>query len=1317
MKVLSRLFTLLILCALFVLPGVCFAQATVDVNFDLKHVVGQVDSFDREKFIVLHAAASENDYNDQLDKLEILMTNYDTYFGRETGRMRFLASRTDEDPLRSGFATESSIVANGNSLNQNYGRNTGKHRFEKGRVITAAQTTPFYPNGFTPVNPQDPADEQWFFSSTDSATEPFGSATGQYMGQFVRHGYGTGGVTGPPRPSFVEVMNEPVWPLVDVNLYGGGTLDDIFKMHLTIADSIRAYSPESLVGGYCTAFPDFEKPGLSPGNSGMFGQWEERWKRFVDEAGPKMDFYALHFYDFPSIRGGLEQNRKGANMEATLDMLEHYNTLQYGKVKPLVISEYGSQLNDFYQERWSPARDWYIIKAFNAMMMQFMERPDVIQKTVPFTLAKADFFFGGLGPELPYPWRMLRRANEPDSYTGDWVFTEVVKFYELWANVHGTRVETRSSDPDLLVDAYVAEEDNKAYLIIHNIDEDQISVDLASFGLSGIALNSVRERYLFLDEGTNRPRLTNRTLSAIPEVVTIAEEGTIILEIDLASPLAIDETAREEKIYATTYKQAISSNQPVSFTIPGLVVGPHGEAVLRLGVGRPLSASRQPVVTINGNPLTVSDDYRGDDQRDRDVFFGVLEVAVANDLLQNGDNTVSVTFPDAGGFVSSVALQKFDFSRPVIRTVAEDRDRSITFANREAFIPDGTTLPVFSEGASFTAQIAYATGVLDSIEEDLHYVAMQIRQVDENFNVINTSAFEAVVNEDSPNAAEVAIEYTLPITFNDGSAIPITAELPTGHKMLLLIFMSVNNDSGFADANSEIIINPKPDRQRKLTFTNRADFIPVDSLLPQFTPGQNFRADLQYSTGIANGVEEDLQYVAMQVRQVNENFDIVNSSTFQEVVNGDAANLGEVTIDYTLPVTFDDGTDIPLTADLPDGHKLLLLIFMSVDEGASFADANTEIVISRLADRARSIAWTNKEDFIPTDSIRPQFLPGETYPISISYSTGIVNEVEEDLNYVALNIRQVDENGALVAESFSEFIANNDDNNSGQLSVNYQIPTIFNEGSTIPTSLDLPEGHELLLLVLMSVDGDTGFADDNTVINLTGTSNTGDRERAISWRNKNDYRPGAEAPPTFAPGQTFSMRLTYSTAKVGETEEDLQYVAMMLRQVDAQFNIVKTSQFMPVVNTESANFDDLTFDYTLPTAFDDGSAIPESVDLPEGHQLLLLVFMSVNNDTGFADDNTSIVLDGSVSNSEVIDREILNLFPNPTVEALTLATTGELKNIRVEVLNLLGSSLFYRQFDHLPATVTIPMDVLPTGNYFLRISNNDGIAVRQFVKK
>jgi len=86
-------------------------------------------------------------------------------------------------------------------------------------------------------------------------------------------------------------------------------------------------------------------------------------------------------------------------------------------------------------------------------------------------------------------------------------------------------------------------------------------------------------------------------------------------------------------------------------------------------------------------------------------------------------------------------------------------------------------------------------------------VAMQLREVDENSGIVRTSAFQVVVSGTSPNEDVVTFDYTLPTSFPDGTAVPNTADLDPGHRLILLIFMSVDNDAGFADDNTQIVIN------------------------------------------------------------------------------------------------------------------------------------------------------------------------------------------------------------------------------------------------------------------------------------------------------------------------------------------------------------------------------------------------------------------------------------------------------------------------------------------------------------------------------
>ncbi len=821
------------------------AQVEVDVNFDLRHVVGGEDNFDREKFITLHAGATENDYNVELPKLDSLLVLYGANYGRETGRMRFLSSQVTEDPNRPGFADPASITARGNQLNTNYSLfQTGKHSTQnRGRLITAAQDRPFFPDG-TLTDSGNFA----FSTANGPADDDFGTATGEFMGIFVRDAYGddpNSGLDGPPRPTWVEAINEPFFPLFDFTNDTPATVDEIFEFHRSVAREVRRFNPDVLVGGFTNAFPDLQFFGGRGENQQIFGQWEQRWEEFIDTTGDDMDFYSVHLYDFPSIGGGLEILRKGGNIEAVLDMIEHYNTIRWGSVKPWVISEYGSQLNDFFRQNWTPGRDWFILRAFSSMMMQFMERPDVIDVTIPFVLTRAEFLYGGAAnPGYVYPWRMMRRAEELPligpltqanlyppfpNFTApvdqEYAFTEIIKFYELWADVNGTRVDTKSTDLDIMVDAYVDTSNNKAHLILNSLDETDLLINLNQVGLDSSNIAGGEILHLFLGNDGN-PTLTRDLFTTLPETVTLAEEGTMIIEYDLNNTPVVDGTSEERKIYALSanpslpveqqgdvFPRDIQANQPITFTIPGVTLGDDGEAVLRLGIGRQINTPLIPTVTVNGIAIQVPTDYRGDNQSDRasrgngqNIFFGMLEAEVSYDLLVAGDNTVVVTFPDNGGAVSSCALQTFEFSRPVERTEGGNRTRAITFDNRTDFIEAGDIDPTVEINQALDITVTYSTGAVSGVEEDLFFVATFLRLVDNNGATVRDTAFTTSVPGSAANFDTANYQYTIPEQFQDGSPVLPSSQLTNGQSYVLVIFMSVDDNGGFVNANAPINI-------------------------------------------------------------------------------------------------------------------------------------------------------------------------------------------------------------------------------------------------------------------------------------------------------------------------------------------------------------------------------------------------------------------------------------------------------------------------------------------------------------------------------
>ncbi|WP_109831855.1 T9SS type A sorting domain-containing protein [Reichenbachiella versicolor] len=632
------------------------AQIVIDVNFDVKHQLGDIDQFDRNKFVAIHADVIEDEWdgdNKIANVREHFLKGYDVYLGRNTGTITwYLNNAVGEDPARKGYANPVDIIANGTSIKNKYINKTDWHAYEdRNDQILAAQLHPFWPDG------QEIGSEKWSFSQVDTGEESFGTATGEYMGRYIQATYGNGGASGQPTPKYLEVINEPVWHLFE---FGDESLQDIFKFHNGVADAIHDYNQNIKIGGYCTAFPDHE--------ADNFGEWNDRWKAFMDIAGEKMDYWTIHLYDFPALQGK-EQYRKGSNMEATFDIMEQYSYMKFNKVKPFMISEYGAQMHDYFGP-WSRYRDWLHNKSVNSMMLQFMERADIINKTVNFLPIKAKW--GTTSVDNTYNHRLLRMEDEPNALSGQWVYTDMVKVYELWAEVKGTRIDTYSTNLDLMVDGYV--EGDIAFVIINNLKFDPVEVSLNALGLETNQVSSVEVKQMFLkNQGTEISRTTG---SSIPKTMTLKPEGTIIMKIELSNDVTMNHVSKETKYYAKTYLQEIKSGRPITFSINNVSKGTNGEGILRLGLGRDHGKNLRPIVKFNGEDLYVPANIRGDKQVDRETFFGVLEIEVPNYLIA-ASNSVEVIFEDDGGHVSSVALQVFEHSRKIKRSEYNDENLSL----------------------------------------------------------------------------------------------------------------------------------------------------------------------------------------------------------------------------------------------------------------------------------------------------------------------------------------------------------------------------------------------------------------------------------------------------------------------------------------------------------------------------------------------------------------------------------------------------------------------------------------------------------------
>ncbi len=619
-------------------------SAIVDVNFDVKHKLGDISTFDRSKFISIHSDQTETDWdgnNFTPDLRNHFLNGYDVYMGRSTGGITWvLKNQAIEDSSRPGFVSVPNMQALGLNSRNNYASKTWVHPYEaRTNLVLAAQFHPFWPDG-TKTN------KGWALSEADTPEEPFGTATGEYMGQYIKNFFGG---QGKPHPPYVEVINEPLWELVT---NGTTPPSKVFDFHNNVATAIRNIYPDVLIGGYTAAFPDFDVRN--------FDRWHERDKLFIDMSGDHMDFIAIHLYDFPAI-GGKQRYRKGSNVEATFDMMEHYSMLSLGEVLPFEISEYSAQVHDLDNQPWSPYRDWLRLKSNNSILMSFMERADNMLMTIPFTVVKAEW---GRHDGIPYGPRLMRQAFEAEGEAGNqWVYTELVKFYQLWADVRGTRVDAKSTDPDLLTQAFV--EGNVAHVVVNNLEFNPRDIGLAPMVLENNPLQEVTVKHLYL-AGQN-PILDTTVYTELPPSLVLGSEATMILKFQYENPVAIADSSEEVKHYADAYLKEISSGTTESFQINAISKGNWGEAILRVGIGRDHGLSLTPELIFNDSVIPVPVDFRGGPQTQRDNFFGVIEIPIPYSLIEES-NTIDITFPDNGGHISSVAMQTYAFSRQISRS-------------------------------------------------------------------------------------------------------------------------------------------------------------------------------------------------------------------------------------------------------------------------------------------------------------------------------------------------------------------------------------------------------------------------------------------------------------------------------------------------------------------------------------------------------------------------------------------------------------------------------------------------------------------------
>lgn len=583
----------------FVPPASVDAPPNATVTIDLTHMldIGGKSRLERQRYFNVHAAPRALRPNEWARLVE----RDHVSFGRAIGAITALMREQKQDPRHPGHIDLQAL--------QQMPAGSLKGRIgplrPQDKMIFAVDPQAYYPGS----GPKDR------FVPGDAAEA--GAAIAAILGHYFD----------PPRvPAMLEVINEPFVHLSDLHV----DAEQIIKLHRAVARVVHQQLAGEKVGGPALAWPEFEQGG--------FKIWHQYMGRFISEAGPDMDFLSLHLYGVYSDK--IHAPRFGSNIEAILDLVEASSHKLLGHVLPIVVSEYGAtfQRGSQIAGPYTTKRDWIILSNVNGTLFSLLDRPDRLLRTVPFLLPSAPWYRG----KYPFPYVLYYRKGTNDKQT------ELIKFYDLWANVHGKRFVASSSDPTLRACLFVA--GDTAYLALENWGSQAVTATLRPILPGGEHLTSVRRTRLYWADGS--VVLSGDTLLPSTTRISLNPNETAILNMAL-NRAPTPTTIVEQTYYADQTIVPISTGPSRLSLVWTSAVQPVVGATLRLAFFRTHGQSLRPAVTLNGCPLSLPRWI--DPQMDRPDYFGAIELSVPPRCLRE-NNGISVRFSGTGGYVSSAVL-------------------------------------------------------------------------------------------------------------------------------------------------------------------------------------------------------------------------------------------------------------------------------------------------------------------------------------------------------------------------------------------------------------------------------------------------------------------------------------------------------------------------------------------------------------------------------------------------------------------------------------------------------------------------------------
>jgi beta porphyranase A C-terminal/Porphyranase catalytic subdomain 1/Secretion system C-terminal sorting domain len=461
------------------------------------------------------------------------------------------------------------------------------------------------------------------------------------------------------RPEFYELLNEPFVHAKDFYTGAWNATEEqriktqMSQLYKEVGDRFNATAElaNMKIIGPSLAWTQFEK--------NDFSVWNNDMKLFMDIAGLSMHSFVTHLYDGINVTGD-DRKVSGSNSEAVLDLIETYSFAKWASIKPHAITEFGG-IEQGFGTNYSDIASSQSVVSMNHILFNLLERQDKLSIAIPFTSGKSIWHITPANNYQPYLAVLWKPSNIGQPNPTGWVYTPRVNFYKLWQEVKGERIYVKSDNPDIQSQAFVS--GSKIYLALSNLDNRNQNVNLNFVsGLTNLIDVKIKSLKTYINQ---LPDYTDQTVTIAPTSITLIPDETTVLEYTFSSPIAFTNAVKRKNYHSATHLQAINANTDLTFNFNTVSLNTTGEAVLKMSLGRPISRSKKPIVTVNGSPVVVPDNWKGYDQGNMVDFFGTIDIPVPFHLIQ-ANNEVKVKFPDSGGRVSSLILSVENFDIDIL---------------------------------------------------------------------------------------------------------------------------------------------------------------------------------------------------------------------------------------------------------------------------------------------------------------------------------------------------------------------------------------------------------------------------------------------------------------------------------------------------------------------------------------------------------------------------------------------------------------------------------------------------------------------------